>query len=298
MATYPRNRGVQFPVTTENPTLIPETTPPLTTGAPRLRPRGSGRLAALEPTLLPLASFAILIALWEITSRAGLISAFFFSSPTGVMEAAAENIVLPEFWNDVWISTQEFMVGYIAAIALAIPFGLLTGWFRSLHFLFEPWLAAFNSTPRLALLPLVVLWVGLGFWSKAVIVFLGVFFPVAINTFQGVRTVDRNLYDVSRSFGASGYRRIMSVVLPSVTPFALVGMKLGIGRAVSGVVVAEFFTSEDGLGNFIFKAGAQLDTGKLLFGAFFITALALLAFAAVSAIEGRVKGWQPRVESK
>jgi ABC-type nitrate/sulfonate/bicarbonate transport system permease component len=281
-------------MTATNPEL-PEA--PKIPASPALRPRGSSRLAALEPTLLPLASFAILVVIWEVTSRMGLISAFFFSSPTGVLAAATQNIVLPEFWNDVWISTQEFTVGYVAAIALAIPFGLLTGWYRPLHFIFEPWLAAFNATPRLALLPLVILWVGLGFWSKAVIVFLGVFFPVAINTFQGVRTVDRNLYDVALSFGASGYRRIMSVVLPSVTPFALVGMKLGIGRAVSGVVVAEFFTSDDGLGNFIFRAGAQLDTGKLLFGAFFITALALLAFAAISAIERRVKGWQPRVGS-
>jgi ABC-type nitrate/sulfonate/bicarbonate transport system permease component len=281
-------------MTATNPEL-PEA--PKIPATPALRPRGSSRLAALEPTLLPLASFAILVVIWEVTSRMGLISAFFFSSPTGVLAAATQNIVLPEFWNDVWISTQEFTVGYVAAIALAIPFGLLTGWYRPLHFIFEPWLAAFNATPRLALLPLVILWVGLGFWSKAVIVFLGVFFPVAINTFQGVRTVDRNLYDVALSFGASGYRRIMSVVLPSVTPFALVGMKLGIGRAVSGVVVAEFFTSDDGLGNFIFRAGAQLDTGKLLFGAFFITALALLAFAAISVIERRVKGWQPRVGS-
>jgi len=267
------------------------------TAAPAAKRRRAIRLRALEPTLWPLASFAILILAWEISSRLGLINAFFFSSPTGVIASGAENIVTPEFWNDVWVSTQEFAVGYVAAVAIAIPFGLLTGWFRRLHFMFEPWLAAFNATPRLALLPLVVLWVGLGFWSKAAIVFLGVFFPVAINTFQGVRTVDRNLYDVSRSFGASSYRRIMSVVLPSVTPFALVGMKLGIGRAVSGVVVAEFFTSQDGLGNFIFRAGAQLDTAKLLFGAFFITGLALGAFTAISAIERRVKAWQPRVGS-
>ncbi len=257
----------------------------------------SRRFAVIEPTVLPLATFGALLALWETSARLGLINPFFFSSPVGVLEAGAENIFLPEFWNDVWVSSQEFSVGYVAAVAVAVPFGLLTGWYRPLHYLFEPWLAAFNATPRLALLPLVVLWVGLGFWSKAVIVFLGVFFPVAINTFQGVRTVDSNLYDVARSFGASGYRRIMSVVLPSVLPFALVGMKLGIGRAVSGVVVAEFFTSQDGLGNFIFRAGAQLDTAKLLFGAFFITGLALAAFAAISAVERRVKAWQPRIGS-
>jgi ABC-type nitrate/sulfonate/bicarbonate transport system permease component len=255
----------------------------------------SKRWAVLEPTLLPLITFAALIVVWELAAALELINPFFFSSPSRVVAAGSNAIFTAEFWNDVWISSQEFAVGYVAAIALAVPFGLLTGWFRPLHYLFEPWLAAFNATPRLALLPLVVLWVGLGFWSKAVIVFLGVFFPVAINTFQGVRTVDSNLYDVSRSFGASTTRRILSVVLPSVLPFALVGMKLGIGRAVSGVVVAEFFTSEDGLGNFIFRAGAQLDTSKLLFGAFFITGLALLAFALIGAVERRVKAWQPRI---
>jgi NitT/TauT family transport system permease protein len=257
----------------------------------------SKRWAAIEPTALPLLTFAVLLVAWELAARLELINPFFFSSPSGVLAAGGRAVVTTEFWNDVWVSSQEFWVGYVAAIAIAVPFGLLTGWFRPLHYLFEPWLAAFNATPRLALLPLVVLWVGLGFWSKAVIVFLGVFFPVAINTFQGVRTVDSHLYDVSRSFGASTYRRIMSVVLPSVLPFALVGMKLGIGRAVSGVVVAEFFTSQDGLGNFIFRAGAQLDTGKLLFGAIFITILALGAFAVISAIERRVKAWQPRLHS-
>jgi NitT/TauT family transport system permease protein len=277
--------------------ITPTAAPEVQTAPPELRPRGTSRLALLEPTLLPLASFVIVIVVWEVAARAGLINAFFFSSPTAIVGAGAENLGTPEFWNDTWVSTQEFVVGYIAGIAVALPFGLLTGWFRPLHYMFEPWLAAFNATPRLALLPLVVLWVGLGFWSKAVIVFLGVFFPVAINTFLGVRTVDRNLYDVALSFGASGYRRILSVVLPSVAPFALVGMKLGIGRAVSGVVVAEFFTSQDGLGNFVFRAGARLDTASLLFGAFFITALALGAFAGISALERRVKQWQPRVGS-
>lgn len=266
-------------------------------GVQRRRVPLSKRWEVVEPTVLPLATFGALLLIWEVLAQLGLINPFFFSSPSGVIAAGSQAIFTAEFWNDVWVSSQEFWVGYVAAVAVAVPFGLLTGWFRTLHYLFEPWLAAFNATPRLALLPLVVLWVGLGFWSKAVIVFLGVFFPVAINTFQGVRTVDSNLYDVARSFGASTYRRIMSVVLPSALPFALVGMKLGIGRAVSGVVVAEFFTSQDGLGNFIFRAGAQLDTPKLLFGAFFITGLALAAFALISAVERRVKSWQPRIGS-
>lgn len=254
-------------------------------------------LSRNEAVLLPWGSFLGLVAVWEIAAQSGAISTFFFSSPSLIVQAGATNLVDPEFWRDVQVSGQEFLVGYVAAVVLAIPFGLLTGWFRRLHYMFEPWLAAFNAMPRLALLPLVILWVGLGFWSKAVIVFLGVFFPVAINTFNGMRTVDQNLYDVSRSFGASGLRRILSVVVPSVIPFTLVGLKLGIGRAVSGVVIAEFITSTEGLGNFIFKKGSQFDTASMLFGAFFLTGLAVIAFFAIGLIERRVKDWQPRVGS-
>jgi NitT/TauT family transport system permease protein len=265
--------------------------------ATRRKARTRSRWSRLEPTLLPLATFGLLLFSWELASRLGLISPLFFSSPSAVVASGAENITQVDFWNDVFISVQEFVVGYLVAVALAIPFGLVTGWFTTPHYLFEPWLAAFNATPRLALLPLVILWVGLGFWSKAVIVFLGAFFPVAINTFHGVRTVDRNLLDVSTSFGASGRRRLWTVVLPSVVPFTLVGMRLGIGRAISGVVVAEFFTSQAGLGHFIFRAGSRLETADLLFGALFITLLALLAFRGLGALEKRFQVWQPKVGS-
>jgi ABC-type nitrate/sulfonate/bicarbonate transport system permease component len=261
------------------------------------RPRRHSRWSALEPTLLPLGTFIVLIAAWEVAARSGLISPLFFSSPTAILEAGADNLTKPSFWNDVWVSCQEFIVGYVLAAVIAIPFGLVTGWFTTPHYLVEPWLAGFNATPRLALLPLVILWVGLGFWSKAVIVFLGSFFPIAINTFHGVRTVDKGLLDVSTSFGASGPRRLWTVVLPSVVPFTLVGMRLGIGRAISGVVVAEFFTSQAGLGHFIFRAGSRLETADLLFGALFITLLALFAFRGLGFLEKRFQAWQPRVGS-
>ena len=259
--------------------------------------RRQGWFRANESWILPTGSFFGLLALWEIAAQLDLISTFFFSSPFLILEAGAGHLFEADFWRDVQVSGLEFGVGFVAAAVLAIPFGLLTGWFRKLHYMFEPWLAAFNAMPRLALLPLVILWVGLGFWSKAVIVFLGVFFPVAINTFNGIRTVDQNLFDVARSFQASGVRQITSVVLPSVTPFTLVGLKLGVGRAVSGVVVAEFLTAQEGLGKFIFRAGAQLDTSSMLFGAFFLTALAVLTFSGIGRLEKRVKDWRPRVGS-
>ncbi len=266
----------------------------------RARPRPTGlraAYAARESTLLPLATFVALLAGWELGAQTGALETFFFSSPTRIIAAGWQEIQLPRFWNDVSVSGQEFLVGYLAAIAIAVPFGVVTGWYRSAHDFFDPWLSAFNATPRLALLPLVVLWVGLGMESKIVIVFLGVFFPVVINTFHGVRTVDANLVEVARSFGASGRRRLLTVVLPSVVPFALVGMRIGVGRAVGGVLVGEFYTSNAGLGNLVFRAGQTLQTDRLLFGALFITGLALLGFRAIGSLERRFGAWRPRVGS-
>jgi NitT/TauT family transport system permease protein len=204
---------------------------------------------------------------------------------------------LPRFWTDVATSGQEFLAGYFLAVLLGVPFGLVTGWFRNLNYFFEPWLSAFNSTPRIALLPLVILWAGLGLLSKIVIIFLGAFFPVAINTFLGVRTVDRSFVEVAATFGASRWKRMTTVVLPSVLPFILVGMRIAVGRSVAGVIVGEFYQSNAGLGNMIFKAGQALQTDRLLFGALFMTVLALVFFQIIATLEARVRAWRPRVGS-
>lgn len=244
---------------------------------------------------LPLLSFLAVIATWEIGGRMGYLNPSFFSYPTRILDAGIGEVGQPGFWNDVRVSGLEFSTGYLAALAVAIPFGLATGWFRRLHYFFDPWLNAFNALPRIALLPLIVLWVGLGIWAKIVVVFLGVFFPVALNTFHGVRTVDRNLLAVASSFGSNRRHLFLTIVLPATVPFALTGARLGVGRAVAGVVVGEFYTAEAGLAHRMFKAGQVLETDRLLFGALVITLLALGVFKCVSVIEQRFSHWRPAV---
>jgi ABC-type nitrate/sulfonate/bicarbonate transport system permease component len=246
---------------------------------------------------LPWLTFALLLAVWEICARAGIVDETFFSSPVGIWDAGVAALQTADFWNDTWVSLQEFLIGYVAAVLVAVPFGLAAGYSQRFQFFVDPWLNALNSTPRIALLPLVVLWFGLGLMSKVAIVFIGVFVSVAINTLGGARTVDRTLSDVATTFGASGMHRLTSVILPGILPFVLVGMRLGVGRAVAGVMVAEFFTSQAGLGNFIFRAGQTMQTGKLLFGAVVITVLALLGFQGLSVLERRFSKWRPRVGS-
>lgn len=238
------------------------------------------------------------IVLWQLGAWAGVLNPLFYGSPVKVVEAAIEQVQLPRFWNDVFLSVvQEMMVGYVLAVVTAIPIAIIAGWSKIGSALLEPWLNALNATPRIALLPLLILWFGLGVESKIAVVFVGVFVSVAFNTFYGVRTVDRTLLDVGRTFGASRGRLLRTIVLPTAVPFALVGMRLGVGRAVVGFLVAEYFTSTAGLGNFILRSGQADQTGRLLFGAIVITSIALVGFYLLGWVEQRFTRYRPAVGS-
>jgi NitT/TauT family transport system permease protein len=187
------------------------------------------------------------------------------------------------------------VVGYVAAVLLGVPLGLVGGWYRRLNYFFDPWLNFMNSLPRVALLPLIVLWVGIGIWSKIVVVFLGAFFMIMMNTLYGVRTVDRHLLDVASSFGASQRRLFITVVLPGSLPFILAGLRLGIGRAVIGVIVGELYAANAGLGYMIVVAGQTLQTSRLLFGVILLTAMGVVSVEALRVVERRFQRWRPRV---
>ena len=141
----------------------------------------------------------------------------------------------------------------------------------------DPFITAFNATPRLVFLPLVMLWLGLGLWSKVVIVFIGALFPILINTYEGVRNADRTLINVVRSFGASEWDVARLVVVPNAMPYIIAGLRLAIGRAVLGVVVAEFFGSESGLGVMMVQAAGRYQVDIVFCGLIVFAALSLVA---------------------
>src|SRR5439155_1708535 len=189
--------------------------------------------------VLGLAGLVTFFALWQVSSNLGVIDDLFFSSPAGVYLAAVREAQLPRFWRDVQYSLTEVSVGFLASFVLAVPLGLLIGWYRRVSFAFDPWLNFLNAIPRPALIPLVVLWVGLGIEMKTIIVFLGGFFSIILPTVEGVRTVDQQLLDVAHSFRASQRRLFTSVVIPATVPFIAAGVRLALGRLLIGVVGAE-----------------------------------------------------------
>ena len=153
-----------------------------------------------------------------------------------------------EIYHDLYVSGIEFFWGYILSVLFAVPFGIAIGWYKKLAYVSDPFVNAMNATPRVALLPLVIIWLGIGILSKVGIIFLGCVFPLLINTRDGVKTTPANLLTAARSFGASEWQIFKSVVLPSTVPFILTGLRLAVGRGLIGVMVGELYAATAGIG--------------------------------------------------
>ncbi len=253
-----------------------------------------GRLLDNERLLYGLAGIILFLGLWEFGSRTEFIDRAFFGRPTGIIEAGMAEVQTPRFWGDLWASFSEFAIGYILAIVLGIPIGLAAGRFRRLQYALDPWLNFFNSLPRIALLPVLVIMFGVfGPGAKIAVVFLGAFFSIVIPTMQGVRTTDRRFIDVAHSFGASERLLFRSVVIPSTVPFIITGLRLGIARALIGVVTAELYTQTEGIGVLIRRATELRQGDRALFGVLLFTISGIIGVEAIRRLESRYQKWRP-----
>jgi NitT/TauT family transport system permease protein len=251
-----------------------------------------------ERAILGALSFLGFFLIWEIGAKVGFVDQFFFASPSRIFVAAVREIQEPRLWNDFYVSGTELLLGYFAAVLLGIPLGIVAGWYRRFNYFIDPWLNFLNALPRVALLPLIVLWLGLGIWSKVAVVFLGAFFTIVINTLYGVKTVDRRLLDVALSFSASQRRIFTTVVMPGSVPFILAGLRLGVGRALIGVIVGELYSANAGIGYMITVASHTLQTDRLLFGVLLLTMMGVIGVELLRVAERRFERWRPRVGAR
>ncbi len=249
-----------------------------------------------ERAILGATGIVSFFALWQIGSNAGVVDRFFFSSPVEILTAGAQEIQKARFWEDARISALELAIGSFAAVLLAVPIGIAIGWYRRVSLTFDPWLNFFNALPRVALVPLVVLWVGLGFEMKTIIVFFGGFFSIVLPTVEGVRTVDRQFLDVARSFRAPERLIFTSLVIPGTLPFIVSGIRLAVGRVLAGVIIAEFYAQTMGLGVMVAKASATLQTDRALFGVLIFTILGLALTEGVGVVERYLQRWRPSLD--
>jgi NitT/TauT family transport system permease protein len=262
---------------------------------------GKGVWQRLEPTVLGAGSIVVLLVVWEALPHLVTISAgtkLFFTTPSKIAGSLWAMIAEGTVWTPLGISASGFALGLGIAIVVGLPLGVLMGRSQTLNAMFDPFITAFNATPRLVFLPLVVLWFGLGLWSKVIIVFIGALFPLLINTYEGVRNADKVLINVVRSFGAGEWDIARLVVVPNALPYIVAGLRLAIGRAVLGVVVAEFFGSEAGLGVMMVQAAGRYQVDIVFAGLIIFAALSLVMTGLVQLLENRLSGWRPRPQGE
>jgi ABC-type nitrate/sulfonate/bicarbonate transport system permease component len=251
-----------------------------------------------EKKILGTISISIFLIAWELVGNVfQWINPMFMSAPSLIFKAALEMFRSGEIYHDLYVSGIEFLGGYFLAAAVAIPFGILVGWYKRMSYVFDPFINAMNATPRVALLPLVIIWLGIGILSKVGIIFLGAVFSILINTRDGVKTTPLNLLNAARSFGASEWMVFKTVVVPSTIPFILTGLRLAVGRALVGVLVGELYAATAGIGFMITVAGATFQTDKVFVGVGIFALSGMIGMELLTKVERRFDRWRPQVGS-
>ncbi len=242
--------------------------------------------------MLRVGAFSAFLAAWEIGSRLGLLDPLFASSPSLIVEKLVQMIADGSIWPHVLASANIAALGFGLSVAVGVPLGLAMGRSHTIRATLEPFTTALNASPQVAFLPLLIIWLGIGIASKVALVFLGSFIIMVINTETGVAQVDRRLVETARSFMANERQILLKIVLPAALPYIIAGMRLGIGRALVMVVVAEIYAATKGLGYLIFQAGGLYDTAQVFVGVFILAGAGVMLNAFLRWLEKRLAPWQ------
>jgi NitT/TauT family transport system permease protein len=251
----------------------------------------------IESVTLGTLTIVLLLVIWELLPHFVPLqpgTRLFFTVPSRIFATLWQMFATGIIWAPLGVSAAAFAIGLGLAIAAGLPLGILLGRSATLNAMFDPFVTALNATPRLVFLPLLMLWLGIGLWSKVAVVFLGALFPLLINTHEGVRNADKLLINVVRSFGANRWDVARLVVIPNALPFIVVGLRLAIGRAILGVVVAEFFGAQDGLGVVMVRAASSFNVDVVFAGLVVFAALSLAMTGLVKILEDRMSRWRPQ----
>ncbi len=249
--------------------------------------------AARQQLLGGIAVLLFVIA-WEAVVRFGLVNPLFSSSPSRIAATFVQMVHEGSLGQDIRVSGAEFLLGYSLAVAVGILLGLAMGWYADVAAVLQPFVAALYSTPRIALLPLLIIWLGIGIWSKVAVVFLVAVFQVLISTEAGVRAADESLIRTARSFGANDRQIFMSIVLPGAVPYLIAGLRLGLGQALVGIVVGELYAATAGVGYEIAVAGETFQTDRVFVGIVILALAAIILMWCLRRLEMKFESWRPQ----
>jgi ABC-type nitrate/sulfonate/bicarbonate transport system permease component len=269
-------------------------TVPIKAPTPARRPHGFTRWwrRSGAVTLLRISALTIFLGAWQLGSRFGFLDPLFASSPSLIVEKLVQMIADGSIWPHVLASANIAALGFGLSVVVGVPLGLVMGRSPVIRATLEPFTTALNASPQVAFLPLLIIWLGIGIASKVALVFLGSFIIMVINTETGVAQVDRRLIETARSFMANERQILMKIVLPAALPYIIAGMRLGVGRALVMVVVAEIYAATKGLGYLIFQAGGLYDTAQVFVGVLILAGAGVILNSFLRWLEKRLAPWQ------
>jgi NitT/TauT family transport system permease protein len=241
-----------------------------------------------------IASLLVLLAIWEILGRQ--VNRALFAPPSAVLLAGAEMLRSGELWRYLQGSLLVLVYGFVVSLIIGLPLGVAMARNHYVGYALDWYVAAFNSTPNVALVPLITLIFGFGVPAKVIVVVISSVFAIIINTEQGVRNVDRRLLEVARSFRSNERQLWADVIVPSALPYIAAGLRLAIGRALVGMVVAEFFTSVTGVGYLIVRYSNSFQPDHLLVPIVVVMALGIALTGIAGTIESRLAPWRREQE--
>ena len=244
------------------------------------------------PNWVSIVSILCLLAIWELICQSGVVSSLFLPAPTAIISALLQMIADGEIGVSLAASLYRILAGFFIGSLVGLAVGLVTGTSALMDKIGTPIVNAIYPIPKIALLPLFILWLGIGELSKVTIIALGVFFPVAMNTYSGVKNVDTLLLKVAASFNASWWMTMKSVVLPNALPMIFAGLRLAAGTSLLLLVAAEMIAAQVGIGALILHYGDLMITDRLMAGVIVLSLLGLVFNLILQFLERKAIPWK------
>lgn len=254
------------------------------------RTEGNGRASMLA---MQIALFLGIIGLWQLVSMYQVVPPYILGEPLGVAQQLIAWLSSTRIYTHIGVTLLETVLGFVIGLTLGIGAGLLLGLNDTLARLFDPYLKAFNAMPRVVMVPIFIVWFGLGIWSKVALSVTLVFFIVFFAVFQGVREVNPVVLANARMLGASRRQLLRRVYLPSATGWVFSSLHASVGMAFAGAVIGEYMGSARGLGYLILQAESVFDINAVFAGMVLLTIFAVLLDGIVTLVEKRLVKWRP-----
>jgi ABC-type nitrate/sulfonate/bicarbonate transport system permease component len=248
------------------------------------------REVVFSPNAIRTASVATFLVIWEFHGRR--MDPIFMAPPSAIFRAAIELIGSGALEKGMIQSLWPFSVGMVLTIVIGIAVGIAIAQWRIVEYILDPFINALYAVPRIALVPLIILWAGLGFAGKVTILVSVAVFPIIVNTYSGIRDVRGSMLEIGRAYGATEWQIFFKIILPAALPFIMAGVRLSVGLAIIGIIVAEFFTAISGLGGMIVEYANVFATAKLFVPIIVIALVGVVLTEIIMWIERRLSRWR------